>query len=118
MSAHSFSPESAIRLTAKALGEMQKLMSEGHGSDQPRFRIYVSGGGCSGFSYGFKLDANMEEGDTCIQQDGVYIVVDPLSFQYLVGAEVDYKENLQGKQFFVSNPNATSTCGCGNSFSI
>lgn len=118
MSVQTFSPESAIKLTSAALGEVQKLTSESHGGGQPRLRVYVSGGGCSGFSYGFKLDTDMGEDDTCVQQDGVYIVVDSLSFQYLVGAEVDYRENLQGKQFFVSNPNATSTCGCGNSFSI
>ena len=81
-------------------------------------RVYVTGGGCSGFQYGFTFDEEHQEDDTEVIRDGVKLVVDPLSFQYLVGSEVDYQENLEGARFTVTNPNATSTCGCGASFSI
>ena len=81
-------------------------------------RLSVEGGGCSGFQYGFTFDEEHQEDDTEVIRDGVKLVVDPLSFQYLVGSEVDYQENLEGARFTVTNPNATSTCGCGASFSI
>lgn len=80
-------------------------------------RVFVSGGGCSGFQYGFTFDENTTEGDTVIEKNGVKLLVDPMSFQYLVGAEIDYKEGLEGAQFIIRNPNATTTCGCGSSFS-
>ena len=81
-------------------------------------RLSVEGGGCSGFQYGFAFDEEMAEDDTFVQRDGVTLLVDPMSFQYLVGAEVDYVEGLEGSRFVVNNPNATTTCGCGASFSI
>ena len=81
-------------------------------------RVYVAGGGCSGFQYGFTFDEAVQDGDTQVENDGVTLLVDPLSYQYLVGAEVDYKEDLQGSQFVIRNPNATTTCGCGSSFSV
>ena len=81
-------------------------------------RVYVQGGGCSGFEYGFTFDEDVEEDDTLIENQGVTLLIDPLSFQYLSGAEVDFKEDLQGSRFVVNNPNASVTCGCGNSFSI
>ncbi len=81
-------------------------------------RVYISGGGCSGFQYGFTFDESAEEDDIRVSNDGVTLLVDPLSFQYLIGAEVDYTENLQGAQFVIRNPNASTTCGCGSSFSI
>ena len=83
-----------------------------------KLRIYVAGGGCSGFQYGFSFDENVNEGDMTIERDGVSLVIDPMSYQYLIGASVDYVEGLQGAQFVVNNPNATTTCGCGSSFSV
>lgn len=83
-----------------------------------KLRIYISGGGCSGFQYGFSFDENVGDGDVTVENDGVALVIDPMSYQYLVGAEVDYTEGLEGAQFVVRNPNATTTCGCGSSFSV
>ena len=80
-------------------------------------RVFVSGGGCSGFQYGFTFDEKIEEGDSSINNQGVTLLVDPMSVQYLMGAEIDYKEDLQGAQFVIRNPNAATTCGCGSSFS-
>ena len=80
-------------------------------------RVFVSGGGCSGFQYGFTFDEKVEEGDSSINNQGVTLLVDPMSVQYLMGAEIDYKEDLQGAQFVIRNPNANTTCGCGSSFS-
>ena len=83
-----------------------------------KLRVYITGGGCSGFQYGFIFDENVNDGDTTIINSGVTLVIDPMSLQYLVGGEVDYTEGLEGSRFFVSNPNATTTCGCGASFSV
>ncbi len=83
-----------------------------------KLRGFVTGGGCSGFEYGFTFDEDVEEDDTQIEKDGVALLVDALSYQYLIGAVIDYKEDLQGSRFVVTNPNAATTCGCGNSFSI
>ena len=83
-----------------------------------RLRIYISGGGCSGFQYGFSFDENTSEGDLLVENGEVALVIDPMSYQYLIGAEVDYTEGLEGEQFVVRNPNATTTCGCGSSFSV
>jgi len=83
-----------------------------------KLRVYISGGGCSGFQYGFMFDETSAEDDIAVINDGVTLLVDPLSFQYLAGAEVDYSENLQGAQFVIKNPNASTTCGCGSSFSV
>ena len=83
-----------------------------------KLRVFVSGGGCSGFQYGFTFDENADDSDTSVQNDGVTLLVDPISFQYLVGAEIDYTEGLEGSQFVIRNPNATTTCGCGSSFSV
>jgi iron-sulfur cluster insertion protein len=98
---------------ARKVGE---LIRE-EGNDLLKLRVFVSGGGCSGFQYGFTFDENEEEGDTCIENQGVKLLVDPTSIQYLAGAEIDYKEDLEGAQFVIRNPNATTTCGCGSSFS-
>ena len=81
-------------------------------------RVFISGGGCSGFQYGFTFDEKTEEGDSSVENQGVKLVVDPMSVQYLMGAEIDYKEDLQGAQFIIRNPNAATTCGCGSSFSV
>ena len=83
-----------------------------------RLRIFISGGGCSGFQYGFSFDENTSEGDLVVENGEVALVIDPMSYQYLIGAEVDYTEGLEGEQFVVRNPNATTTCGCGSSFSV
>ncbi|KOO10042.1 iron-sulfur cluster insertion protein ErpA [Vibrio xuii] len=83
-----------------------------------KLRVYITGGGCSGFQYGFTFDETVNEGDTTIENSGVTLVVDPMSLQYLVGGQVDYTEGLEGSRFFVNNPNATTTCGCGASFSV
>jgi iron-sulfur cluster insertion protein len=79
-------------------------------------RVYVQGGGCSGLSYGFEFDETLQDGDTCVENQGVRLLVDPMSVQYLMGAEIDYREGLDGAQFVIRNPNATTTCGCGSSF--
>jgi iron-sulfur cluster insertion protein len=81
-------------------------------------RVFISGGGCSGFQYGFTFDETVEEGDSQVENQGVKLLVDPMSVQYLMGAEIDYKEDLQGAQFIIRNPNAQTTCGCGSSFSV
>ena len=83
-----------------------------------RLRIYISGGGCSGFQYGFSFDEKAADGDLIVENGDVALVIDPMSYQYLIGAEVDYTEGLEGEQFVVRNPNATTTCGCGSSFSV
>ncbi|OAN14111.1 iron-sulfur cluster insertion protein ErpA [Photobacterium jeanii] len=83
-----------------------------------KLRVYITGGGCSGFQYGFTFDEKVNEGDTTIEKEGVTLVVDPMSLQYLIGGTVDYTEGLEGSRFFVNNPNATTTCGCGASFSV
>jgi iron-sulfur cluster insertion protein len=99
-----------------AARKVAELIRE-EGNERLKLRVFVSGGGCSGFQYGFTFDENEEEGDTCIENQGVKLVVDPTSIQYLTGAEIDYREDLEGAQFVIRNPNATTTCGCGSSFS-
>lgn len=101
---------------AAARKVMELIMEEAN--PELKLRVYISGGGCSGFQYGFTFDEDAAEDDIRITNDGVTLVVDPMSFQYLMGAEVDYTENLQGAQFVIRNPNASTTCGCGSSFSI
>jgi iron-sulfur cluster insertion protein len=88
------------------------------GDDSLMLRITVSGGGCSGFQYGFTFDENFEDGDTRVQNGGVTLLIDPMSIQYLAGAEIDYREDIEGAQFVIRNPNAATTCGCGSSFSM
>jgi len=102
--------------TDAAAVKVSELIRE-EGNANLKLRVFVSGGGCSGFQYGFTFDENEEEGDTCVVTQGVKLLVDPMSFQYLAGAEIDYKEDLEGAQFVIRNPNATTTCGCGSSFS-
>ena len=106
-----------IQMSARAADKVSELI-EDEGNDGLKLRVFVTGGGCSGFSYGFTFDDDVAQDDTVVQRSGVTMVVDPMSYQYLVGAEVDFKEDLQGSQFVVTNPNASSTCGCGNSFAI
>ena len=104
-------------MSARAADKVSELI-EDEGNDGLKLRVFVTGGGCSGFSYGFTFDDDGAQADTVVQRSGVTMVVDPMSYQYLVGAEVDFREDLQGSQFVVTNPNASSTCGCGNSFAI
>jgi iron-sulfur cluster insertion protein len=103
--------------TDAAAEKVKRLIQEEKNPDL-KLRIYVTGGGCSGFQYGFTFDETINEGDIVIDNTGVSLVIDPMSYQYLIGAEVDYTEGLEGAQFVVRNPNATTTCGCGSSFSI
>lgn len=107
----------AMTLTDSAANKVRKLR-DGEGNQALNLRVYITGGGCSGFSYGFTFDEEVKEGDSVFRNGDVTMLVDPMSFQYLVGSEIDYKEGLQGSQFVVNNPNASSTCGCGSSFSV
>ena len=100
-----------------AAADKVKNLIEEEKNDSLKLRVFVSGGGCSGFQYGFTFDENIQDGDTRVEKNGVTLLVDPMSFQYLTGAEIDYKEDLEGSQFVIKNPNATTTCGCGSSFS-
>ncbi|HEX9585060.1 MAG TPA: iron-sulfur cluster insertion protein ErpA [Gammaproteobacteria bacterium] len=107
----------AVQLTANAAGKVQELIAK-QGRHSALLRVYIQGGGCSGFQYGFSFDEKPQDDDAIFEKDGVRLVVDPLSFQYLIGAEVDYKEDLEGARFIINNPNAATTCGCGSSFSL
>ncbi len=106
-----------IALSPNAAAKVRTLM-DAEGNHALKLRVFITGGGCSGFSYGFTFDEEVAEDDAVVQREGVTMVVDPLSYQYLAGAQVDYREDLQGAQFVVTNPNASATCGCGNSFAI
>lgn len=107
----------AITLTDNAANKVNSLISE-EGNPDLKLRVFVTGGGCSGFQYGFSFDGTVNDDDTIIRHNGAVLLVDPLSFQYLVGSKVDYTEGLEGSKFIVENPLATTTCGCGMSFSI
>lgn len=107
----------ALNFTDSAANKVRELMAS-ETRDNLKLRVFVSGGGCSGFQYGFTFDENESDGDTRVEKNGVALLVDPLSFQYLGGAEIDYKDDVNGAQFVIRNPNATTTCGCGSSFSI
>jgi iron-sulfur cluster insertion protein len=102
--------------TDAAAGKVGELIRD-EANPNLKLRVFVSGGGCSGFQYGFTFDEKIEDGDFCVENRGVQLLVDPMSAQYLMGAEIDYKEDLQGAQFVIRNPNAKTTCGCGSSFS-
>lgn len=108
--------ESPLVFTSAAAAKVAALITE-EGNPDLMLRVYIQGGGCSGFQYGFTFDESVQEGDTEVVTDGVRLLVDPMSLQYLMGAEIDYTEGLQGAQFVIRNPNATTTCGCGSSFS-
>ena len=108
-------PPPPVVFTDAAAHKVGELIKEEQ-NDELKLRVFISGGGCSGFQYGFTFDENIEEGDSEVVNMGVTLVIDPMSVQYLMGAEIDYKEDLQGAQFIIRNPNATTTCGCGQSF--
>ncbi len=95
-----------------------KALMEDEGNPNLKLRVFVSGGGCSGFQYGFTFDENEGDGDTRVEKKGVALLIDPMSYQYLEGAEIDYKDDVNGAQFVIRNPNASTTCGCGSSFSV
>ncbi|HKH19672.1 MAG TPA: iron-sulfur cluster insertion protein ErpA [Gammaproteobacteria bacterium] len=107
----------SIVFTDAAAIKVKELIAQ-ENNDRLKLRVFISGGGCSGFQYGFTFDEIVQEGDTHIEKEGVTLLVDPMSYQYLMGAEIDYTEGLEGAQFVIRNPNATTTCGCGSSFSV
>lgn len=117
MSAAEAMEHAAMQVTDQAVKKVKRLLAE-EGNPALRLRVFVTGGGCSGFQYGFTFDELMADDDTLIEKDGVGVLVDSLSIQYLAGSEVDYSEGLEGSRFVVRNPNATTTCGCGSSFSV
>ena len=99
---------------ARKVGEL----IAGEGNPKLMLRVFVQGGGCSGLQYGFEFDEQVQDGDTCVENQGVKLLIDPMSFQYLGGAEIDFRDNLDGAQFVIRNPSAQTTCGCGSSFSV
>jgi len=109
--------EAPLVFTDAAAEKVRSLIEEENNPDL-MLRVYITGGGCSGFQYGFTFDETINEGDTEIEKNGIRLLIDPMSFQYLVGAEIDYKDDLEGARFVIRNPNATTTCGCGSSFSV
>jgi iron-sulfur cluster insertion protein len=107
----------ALVFTDSAANKVKSLLDE-EGNHALKLRVFVSGGGCSGFQYGFTFDEAVNDDDTVLDKNGVQLLIDAMSYQYLAGAEIDYSEGLEGAQFVIRNPNATSTCGCGSSFSV
>lgn len=105
-----------LNFTDAAANKVKGLIEEEE-NEELKLRVFVSGGGCSGFQYGFTFDEIINDGDTTVEKNGVTLLIDPMSFQYLVGADIDYTEGLEGSQFVIRNPNAKTTCGCGSSFS-
>ena len=110
-------PPANLVFTDSAATKVAELITD-EANPELKLRVYISGGGCSGFQYGFTFDENLEDGDVTVENQGVTLLVDPMSFQYLMGAEIDYKDDLSGAQFIIRNPNATTTCGCGSSFNV
>ncbi|GAA5232296.1 iron-sulfur cluster insertion protein ErpA [Verticiella sediminum] len=110
-------PPVPLVFTDSAAAKVKDLILE-ENNPELKLRVFVQGGGCSGFQYGFTFDEVINEDDTALDKNGVQLLIDPMSLQYLMGAEIDYKEDLQGAQFVIRNPNAASTCGCGSSFSV
>jgi iron-sulfur cluster insertion protein len=108
---------SAIVFTDSAAAKVAELIAD-EGNPDLKLRVFVQGGGCSGFQYGFTFDEIVNEDDTSMVKNGVTLLIDSMSYQYLIGAEIDYKDDLEGAQFVIKNPNASTTCGCGSSFSV
>jgi iron-sulfur cluster insertion protein len=115
-STENLEPPMPLVFTDSAVAKVADLIAE-EGNPELKLRVFVQGGGCSGFQYGFTFDEAVNEDDTLVTKDNVTLLIDSMSFQYLVGAEIDYKEDINGSQFVIKNPNATTTCGCGSSFS-
>jgi iron-sulfur cluster insertion protein len=107
---------SPLQFSDAAAAKVKQLIDE-EGNAALKLRVFVQGGGCSGFQYGFTFDEVVNDDDTAMERNGVTLLIDSMSYQYLVGAEIDYKEDIEGAQFVIKNPNATTTCGCGSSFS-
>lgn len=107
---------SPVNFTDAAASKVSALIAE-EGNDQLKLRVFITGGGCSGFQYGFTFEEEISEGDTQVEKQGVTLLIDPTSYQYLAGSDIDYSDGVEGSQFVIRNPNATSTCGCGSSFS-
>ena len=107
---------SPLEFTEGAAAKVLELIEEEQ-NKALKLRVYVQGGGCSGFQYGFTFDEDQQDDDTAVDKDGVRLLVDPMSFQYLIGAKIDYKDDIDGARFIINNPNASTTCGCGSSFS-
>ena len=110
-------PGDALVFTDAAAVKVAELIDK-EGNPSLMLRVFISGGGCSGFQYGFTFEDDFGDGDARVQNQGVTLLVDPMSVQYLMGAEIDYKEDLEGSRFVIRNPNAKTTCGCGSSFSV
>ena len=110
-------PAMPLVFTDSACNKVKELIAE-EGNLDLKLRVFVTGGGCSGFQYGFTFDEIANEDDSLVEKEGVTLLIDPMSYQYLIGAEIDYQESLEGSQFVIKNPNAVSTCGCGSSFSV
>ncbi len=111
------SADDPLIFTSAAADKVRELIAE-EDNDALMLRVFISGGGCSGFQYGFTFDENITEGDAVVEQGGVKLLIDPMSIAYLMGAEIDYTEGLEGAQFVIRNPNASTTCGCGSSFGV
>ncbi len=110
-------PQQPLIFTDAAAEKVKALIAD-EDNEALMLRVFISGGGCSGFQYGFTFDENSTEGDTVVEKEGVKLLIDPMSVQYLKGAEIDYTEGMEGAQFVIRNPNAKTTCGCGSSFSV
>lgn len=110
-------PAPSLIFSDSAARKVKSLIEE-EANEALKLRVFITGGGCSGFQYGFTFDEEVNEGDTEVKNDGVTLLVDPMSFQYLIGAEIDYNEGIEGAHFVIRNPNAATTCGCGSSFSV
>jgi len=110
-------PPPPVIFSSNAAAKVSELIAE-EGNPDLKLRVYVSGGGCSGFQYGFSFEDFIGDDDTTVETDGVILMIDPASLQYLAGAEIDYQEGLEGSRFVIKNPNAASTCSCGSSFSV
>jgi len=111
-------PDAPLLLFTDAAARKVGELIAGEGNPKLMLRVFVQGGGCSGLQYGFEFDEEVQEGDTCIENQGVKLLVDPMSSQYLGGAEIDYRDGLEGAQFVIRNPNAQTSCGCGSSFNV
>ncbi|MFT7413591.1 MAG: iron-sulfur cluster insertion protein [Methylophagaceae bacterium] len=107
---------SPVNFTDAAANKVSALIAE-EGNDLLKLRVFITGGGCSGFQYGFTFEEEISEGDTQVEKAGVMLLIDPTSYQYLAGSDIDYSDGVEGSQFVIRNPNASSTCGCGSSFS-
>lgn len=117
MSSAAMETAAPLVFSDSAAAKVKRLIEE-ENNPELMLRVYITGGGCSGFQYGFTFDETFNDGDTKVEKEGVTLLVDPMSFQYLAGAEIDYVDDLEGARFVIRNPNATTTCGCGSSFGV